>query len=421
MKVFHILVTTFFLATSACSFKKEDVKQNETAKATEEVLTEFQKNQESQKLSEEDGGRLTNENVSVQFIEHEQPGSYQMKVTWPESVVAMTVQIGDELETTTLKTHVFERAVFSNTEYRVRLYSKNSNGLEIDRKELIVRAPTDVIINSDVTLNSNSELDSHRFYIYAGARIITNGHNLSIKTKKLYIGARETSQINNNPWANFNIITTAPNSIAQSPIQLEGSKITIVSEEAHGNLKVAFVGFNGQNGRNGDELDQARGLVRAINPALNGRNGEEGIIFKDTVLCTGRRGAEGACERTVLSCQKHPSNGFDGKQGLAGTAGENGQRGGNTGSFFIDVRHPKNFKVEVGQLAGKPGRGGVGGTGSPGGLGGQAGKNPGHPCKSAQNGKNGPQGPQGAFGATGANGTIGSVETGAIPATVFAL
>jgi hypothetical protein len=125
MNVFKILPLTVVLALTACSFRKDEAKQNEAAKATTEVLTTYQRNQDIQKQSEEDGGKLTDENVKVVFIENEQPGSYMMRVTWPKSVVTMAVQVNDNFDMKVTKDDFYEVSVKHDTEYRLRLFSKN--------------------------------------------------------------------------------------------------------------------------------------------------------------------------------------------------------------------------------------------------------------------------------------------------------
>jgi hypothetical protein len=278
-----------------------------------------------------------------------------------------------------------------------------------------------LISDGNETLKEDITIQCNRAYFKSDKKIFSNGFNFRLITNKLYVlESKETqNKFGNGFISEANILTTLPNTLAQFPVQLEGSKVTIEAEEAHGTLKVAMIGFNGQNGRNGEELDQERGLVRTLDPALNGANGQDSVIFKDTVACPSRRG-DGGCQRTVLSCQNPPTNGSNGRQGLAGTPGENGQRGGNTGSFFVDIKRPGDFKVEIGQLAGKPGRGGIGGAGSPGGLAGKAGRQD-HPCPAAADGTAGPQGAPGANGANGADAVIGTVNTGNIPAYFFYL
>lgn len=420
MRIENFLFVALTLSLGACSFKKDDVKQNEAAKATADVLTQHEKNQEIKKQSEVDGGKLTDRNVTVTFTEHPEPGYYRMRVTWPESVVAMTVQIGDAFETETLKQNFYETMVFEGHEYRIRLYSKNSDGIEVSRKEIITNAPKDFILKSETGLSANTDITVNRFYFYPGARIITYGYNLSIKAKKIFVFRDVTSDASRAFSSQTNIQTAPVNYIVQNPVQLKGSTISIVADQAQGTLKVGLIGLDGQNGRNGEELDQEQKFLRSLDPKLNGLNGKDGVVVKEPAPCM-RADMDTPCERTKPVCQQAPTNGTDGRQGQAGTPGENGQDGGDSGSLFINISNATKFDVEVGQRAGNPGRGGNGGPGSPGGLAGKAGNNPGYPCPNAQDGQPGAQGTRGANGKTGAAGTIGTVKTGEIRTTVFAL
>lgn len=421
MKDTKYLLVLAYLLLGACSFQKESEKQKKTIETTTEVLTQFERNREIKKQSEEDNGQLTDQNVSLSFIENKEPGSYRLRINWPESVVSMSIQINDGFEMATAKDSYYETNVIHDTEYRIRLYSKNSNGVEVSRKEIAAKSPKDFILQGHEELNQDTSLNVRRLYIFSTGRLLTNGFNLSIRTEKLFIFKKDDDQIESGIFEADAHITTSPrNKIAHIPVQLSGSKISITAKEAHGHLRVALLGVNGQNGRNGDELDQAKGFVRGIDPNLNGANGEDGIVLKDQLPCPSRR-MDIPCEKVKLICQKAPTNGAPGKTGLAGTTGEDGMRGGDSGSLFVHVEDSSNLTIEVGQRAGMPGHGGNGGTGSLGGLGGKPGKNPGYPCTAAQDGPEGPRGPKGNEGKTGADGKIGTVDTGAARTTVFAL
>src|SRR5438309_7399819 len=109
-----MLILACFSMT-ACAFKKDDVKQQEAAKTGAEVLQQHEQDQEQKKLAETEGGQLTDQNVSVNFIEMQEPGSYIMRINWPSTVISMEVQIDDEFETKTVRTNYFERAVIQGT------------------------------------------------------------------------------------------------------------------------------------------------------------------------------------------------------------------------------------------------------------------------------------------------------------------
>lgn len=409
------------LGLSACSFKNDETKQKEAAKASAEVLNQYEQNQDQKKQTQRDGGKLTDENVSVEFMEMEQAGLYKMLVKWPASIPVLTIQVDDEFETTTEQKNFHERIVQSGKTYRIRLTSKTFEGIEISRKELIKSAPVDFTVTSDMSLKSNTTIESNRFYIYPNTQILTNGFDLNIKTNKLILGQRPEQPNGSTFLNNASIITALPGQIAKDSAQLQGSKITIIAKQATGHLKVALVGLDGPDGRNGSELDQLKNLVRTLDSNLNGRQGNPGKVGDVRVPCPRGHNMDIACEPTQQVCQQPPQNGEDGKQGAAGTDGEMGQNGGNSGTLFVRIDNPDKFSIEVGQQAGRAGHGGQGGPGSPGGLGGKAGKNPGPPCLGAQDGAPGKSGSVGSNGPSGQPGKLGTVDTIGIPTTVFAL
>lgn len=416
-----ILLISLCLLVTSCSFRKDEAKQHEAAKATSEVLTEFQRTQEEKKQTEEEGGRLTDQNVHVTFTENPEPSSYQMRITWPASVVTMEVQINDSFDLITSKDGYVEVGAQSDFEYRVRLFSKNTSGIEVSRKEIKVRSPRDIILRENQEFFQNTTLTANRIYFSPNSKIITHGYNLQINANKIFVHEDKSYIPSGTFWRDAHIATAILNEEAHDSLQLKGGEISINAKHAEGHLKVAMVGLNGKNGRNGDELDRDQGLVRFINPALQGASGINGSVIRESVPCTTRKGLDTPCERVVPRCQVAPGNGADGLPGLPGTPGEVGQNGGSTGSFFIRVDEASKFSVELGQLPGKPGLGGIGGPGSPGGLGGKAGTHPGSPCPVAQDGRQGPQGPQGANGKTGEDGRLGTVDTGPVRTTVFPL
>lgn len=165
-QMLFICVSIFTLGLGACSFKKDEAKQKEAAKASAEVLNQYEQNQDQKKQSERDGGKLTDENVSVEFLEMEQPGYYKMRITWPASVPSMSVQVNDEFQAVSVNGNVFERVVMNDSLSRIHLTSRDKSGNEISRKEFVFRAPKDLLVNFDYSLHANANIEVNRVYFF---------------------------------------------------------------------------------------------------------------------------------------------------------------------------------------------------------------------------------------------------------------
>ncbi len=422
MALKNLVTIGLCFSLGACAFKKNDAQEKEKAQNTTEALDQFQKSQDEKRQLETKAGVLTAENVSVEFIEQPQPERYRMIVSWPSSVPSMIVQINDEFETTTTSSNSYQRDVRSNTTYRIKLISKDSQGTDITRREFVKESPKDLIIKDTISLSKNSNESVNRIFFFPNAQIITNGYDLSLTTNKLIVEKIDSS---NSPyrslWRESQILTTVDQTTSRAE-QLAGSKITITAKKAIGELHVALIGYNGTDGRSGTELDTANNIQRQPLATLNGIDGASGKLKTFTPPCAKSRSLDGpVCDGPQLKCEVAPENGQNGKQGSVGTNGENGSNGGSSGSLFIHVADAKEFTVEVGQKTGLGGRGGNGGIGSPGGFGGKAGNNPGSPCPNALDGKPGPAGLTGWNGAQGKDGTLGSIETGGVQTKVFPL
>lgn len=414
MRSFNAVAIVIALTMSACSFKKDDAKNDSTPKESSpsDVVETIQKEQEKQAFE----GKLTEQNVVVTFTEQPTPRVYQMKVTWPEQIKRIQVSVNDEtpvIYTSANPGNVYEKLVFSERPQNIELIAYDSlGGAPISSLSITRSAPPDYVLESFITLRKDTVIEVNRFFILPNSQILTNGNHLSIITKKLIIQTNEALDAfaSEGSLANAHIITHVPGDKINSELDSRESAITIQAEEAIGLLRVGLVGADGNNGRDGDIIEKALGISKS-NTINDGTPGENGVL-KSMTLFKGMNPDGTPREKEVFLCEKAPTNGTNGKPGSAGHAGENGQDAGPTGSLSIILKDQAQFSLQVIQKAGRPGKGGKGATGHNGGSGGQPGKNPGHPCSSAQKGSDGPQGPNGADGRDGQPGKIGNILPG---------
>lgn len=401
----YLLIIALCLATQACSFKKDGANVNPRADNNNtDVIETIKKEQEKQAFE----GRITEQNVSVKFLELPEPRQYNMVITWPEQVSRMQVTVNGKtvIYNSQLGTNSHQQIVFSEKTQEIELLALDSFGAPVSSLSITRTAPLDFVVPETLNLTSDTLLDVERLFLYRSSQIIANGHNLSIIAKKVIVESNESSA---STLDTYHIITRLPDSRIESTIDKRQSSITIQADKAIGHLKVALVGANGKDGRSGEELERVKGIQK-VSVQLNGPTGADGILAWTTKSCPKRTSLDGPpCEKEVPLCQRPPTNGGDGLQGEAGHDGENGEDGGPTGNLTTLVKDHSSFSLEVIQMPGKPGKGGQGASGHPGGRGGDPGKNPGSPCTNAKRGSDGPKGANGANGKDGKPGLIGEV------------
>ncbi|WP_413612889.1 hypothetical protein [Bdellovibrio sp. HCB-110] len=402
------------LCMNACSFKKDDAKNDSTPKdnSPADVVETIQKEQEKQAFE----GQLTEKNVLVTFEEQSEPMLYKMRITWPEQVKRMQVIVNKKtpvIYTSINSAHLHEEPVWSSKEQEIELIAYDSLGAPVSSLALKEKAPLDYVLGTDLNLTQDTVIDVNRFFIFPKAQLQTNGHHLSIRTKKLIVEPSEEqvsfSSVGSLQYAH--ILTHVPSSKISNETDYRESAITIQADKAIGLLRVGLIGADGIDGRDGDAIEKDLGISKT-NADKDGANGENGIL-KSKVIPNGINAIDGSPrDREVSICEKAPSNGKDGKPGNQGHSGENGRNGGPTGSLSIFVNEQEGLSVEVVQRPGQPGKGGLGASGHNGGHGGKPGLNPGHPCTSAQKGADGPQGPKGSDGIDGQPGKVGDILPG---------
>jgi hypothetical protein len=236
---------------------------------------------------------------------------------------------------------------------------KSRKSLSLEGTTLTVGKPGD---HQSATLVANT------LTFHDGARIVTNGNNLSIIVNTLDLSSN----------GGINSFIDADRTAAVRQKGLDGGTVDIYVSGVVGAHIEVFLG--GQNG----------------GPGASGGPGGKGT--------TGDKGSDSSS--SAIGCSSGGGNGARGGQGGQGGHGENGKPGGNGGNLTLRAEaikvYPQHFSLSA--PGGSGGEGGSGGAGGPGGDGG-AGGNGSAFCGGGAGGPQGPQGPQGTSGDKGADGT----------------
>ncbi|KYG60753.1 hypothetical protein AZI85_12240 [Bdellovibrio bacteriovorus] len=390
------------LLIQACSFKKDDGEASPAVPANSDVIETIQKEQEKQAFE----GKLTEQNVSVKFEETPDPLGYKMVISWPEEAKRVQISINGKVKkiynSTDLQSSHSE-VVSSGENFEITLIAFDSLGMApYSALTLVKTAPTDFVVSKPLELTESRTIEINgRFYFLKNGKIKTNGHNLSIKAKKLII------ESDDRPSALFSshIVTRFPGESMEEPHEVSGSTVLIRASLGKGHLQVSMVGGAGKDGLHGNDLE----AVMGVESAKNGLDGLAGTTTKVSKPCPRRLGIDAPpCEGETTLCVKPPENGQPGKDGTPGRDGQNGQDGGSTGNLTIFIEDQTEFSAYVFQRKGLPGKGGKGAPGHPGGIGGSPGANP-APCPPAAKGADGKRGPDGKDGLDGAPGLLGEI------------
>ncbi len=386
----NLLMIGLCLSLGACAFKKEDAEQKKTDQLVEDV---------TKKVNEQNGSNvdLKASNVSITF-EPTEPGYYNLVITWPEAVGTMEIFINGSLQKSISGYNSFKQIVHNNDNLSIslRAYASASvGGRLLSTFEKDEQVPKDIIVRETINLQSDSLLNSNRFYFYSTGKIVTSGYSLKIRTKQLFV--QTTSGQYGNPEDKANVITYRN---SDSPTSDLNSNIEIVSDTAEGKLSVALIGLKGNDGQ--DAKTFAPSFPAIAQGGANGKNGE--TSYGKEICGADHEG----CYSSGDFCATQPGNGENGKDGLNGTDGRDGSKGGSTGSLSIKIQNDSNFSVEVFQRPGIGGKGGAGIQGQKGGPAGAAGA-PAPECNGAHPGQPGKDGRDGQPGKNGSCGEIGEV------------
>lgn len=376
MRASTLFAALLALSFASCSFKKNPGQDN-TAVAPEtpptDVIKTIQEEQERQAFE----GKLTEENVSLEFVELENPNTYKMIVRWPKQIKRLQLDINDLdpiFKTIADDVSTYERTVVGNQLQTVRLTAFDTLGGPISTITLKRKSPRDIIYGSTENLKKSEYINANRIYFLEQGRIITNGYDLSISANKIYILKGPESEARSDIYsrqANSQIMTNLLGTNTEVGVPTS-SNIVVTAKMAIGHLAVLMIGKNGSDGVDGQEIEKQLRIGKVAHPTYNGANGQDGVLTYSTKKCSHRSGPDsGPCEMSYAKCDKQPTNGESGKPGLKG----------------------------------------LGAPGGAGGLGGKAGKNPGPPCIAAQDGANGSTGARGKDGKHGIAGKVGEVIT----------
>jgi hypothetical protein len=252
----------------------------------------------------------------------------------------------------------FLNAVDTSSEGAINDKLSSQDSLTLDGTTLIVGP---VGGNRTVMLTANS------LKLINGARIVTNGNQLSIVALNM--------ESNNSGGIDSFFQETAK--AAPGTQGADGGRVEIyVTKSVVGSLRVSLAGQIGGDGTAGA-------------PGPGGAAGDRGSDASDK----------------ALGCGSSGGNGGTGKPGGKGYPGSPGASGGNGGDLVLEGKTVANHESHFPYQA-QPGLGGTGGAGGPGGAGGAGGQagSGSHFCGTGVAGNGGQQGSPGDAGPNGASG-----------------
>lgn len=230
-----------------------------------------------------------------------------------------------------------------------------------------------VLSVADVGANRSVILAANTLKLLNGARIVTNGNQLSLVALKM--------EFNNS--GGIDSFGEDSNKPATSTKGADGGRVEIyATKTVYGSLRVSLPGQSG-------------GI---------GATGGAGTIGR-----TGDRGSDGSDK--AFGCGSGGGNGGTGGVGGKGENGTDGGQGGNGGDLVLQGAavkdHESHFPYQASPgIGGSGGAGGQGGAGGPGGQGGSGSTY----CKGGTAGTQGQGGPRGDPGKNGPNGTSAGRE-----------
>jgi hypothetical protein len=250
----------------------------------------------------------------------------------------------------------FLDAIDTSTDSTIKAKLRTQDSLTLDGTTLTI---------GNVGDNRTVTLACHKLKLTNGARIVTNGNNLTLLAL--------TMDFNNSGG----IDSFLGDTLKAQPGRRgsDGGRVEIyATDSVYGSLRVSLAGQSG-----GDGVQGAKGL-----PGSQGPPGG------------------GAADGPVFNCLHPGEVGGKGSSGGAGFPGRNGVEGGDGGDFVLHGQAAKNYDSRF-PFTAPPGPGGVGGNGGdggdggPGGIGGSGSKY----CGGGHAGDPGPQGPAGPKGEDG--------------------
>ncbi|WP_413578510.1 hypothetical protein ACLVWU_08225 [Bdellovibrio sp. HCB290] len=398
-----LLVLGLCVSLSACAFKKEDAEDKQRQELADVVTQQLEEKKE--KIAFE--GTLTDENVKIRFDENETPGSYNLVIEWPEAVGMMEVELNGRL-IGSLKEHSFKAATPHSADIHIELRayaSHQDGGGFLSSKSFDKQAPKDFILDGIHSLSNSILIDVERTYFKAGSKVITNGNQFELKTKKLIV--EPSSILGMNEYDRAHVVTFPFDRKSSDPNELSPGKISINADKAYGDLMISMIGVNGADAPAATTRPAWDEFKKLPPQAANGKNGADGTIRY--LRCLSKMDDVPCIEEQL--CDSQPQNGGKGENGKDGIPGYNGTTGGNTGDLVISITDDSEFNANVYR---KPGKGSKGTPGIPAqapGAGGAPGKNPNNLCSNAIAGEPGKIGTDGEKGQDGADGAYGQITT----------
>lgn len=380
------VIFTFLILTS-CAFRIED-DESIRKQAADQILETLVRSTTSERVSKDE--------IGIQLGDDEGFNKFQLSITWPIRTYRAEIKIDNEKIESLIHSYSKRNIEGHPGLLHISVTLFNELGGVIGHHDESREFHKDIQISEPISLEE--ELIVNRLLITTGGRIITNGHDLTIKAKKIII------EDTYNPGAAFrpedaHILTVLPGTKSSTT---EGkpahARIKIEAKEAVGDLRVALIGFDGNDGVTPIfEHPQA-------SPGKDGTPGESQDIAK---YCADERGRP--C-RSEFVCKVNPTKAEKGEPGKRGLQGASGQEGGDSGDLVIEIENSDYFTAKVLTL---PGSGGIRGVPGKGGLGGLPGKTPApaRGCKATAPADRGDDGADGPEGEDGKPGQVGHIDT----------
>jgi hypothetical protein len=372
------------LTMSACAFKKESKKDD-----PKPVIV----------LENQSGDVVSDNEVVISFVPGK-PFEYQAVVSWPSNkrIYARILYPknphnpkSDGEQGTNVGADQSSYAILcpSGSGFDIQFtYTNGTNSPPVTYNKSI-SCPNDFEISG--TVSSSARLPKEltgRLFFKRGAVLKINDEKLNLNLIGIHVDQNASIEAIS--------YSTSANSDAQ---------IKITAQSASGTLLLNVRGADGTAGRSGEDLQKENSYVEKLRASVpaSGTRGSPGSSDEHCRRNAGRN-ADGG-ENCKLICTREPGAGGKGANGtVAGLDGKNGEPGAFTPGIQVEIKDPKDFRLNIDLTPGAGGIAGAAGKGQPGGTGGLPGVKPDNVCTPAAHGPQGDSAPNGNPGTNGANG-----------------
>ncbi|MFN7727882.1 MAG: hypothetical protein ACK5P7_01865 [Bdellovibrio sp.] len=389
-KLASSLVLLPVLAMPACAFKKESTKDD-----PKPVIV----------LENQSGDVVSDNEVVISFVPGK-PFEYQAVVSWPSNkrIYARILYPknphnpkSDGEQGTNVGADQSSYAILcpSGSGFDIQFSYTNGTKSPPVTYHKSISCPNDFEISG--TVSSAARLPKEltgRLFFKRGAVLKINSENLNLNLIGIHVDQ------------NASIEATS-----YSPSANSDAQIKIAAQSASGTLLLNVSGAVGTNGRSGEELQKENSYVEKLKASApaSGARGNNGNSDQHCRRAPGR-GVEGS-ENCRTVCTREPGAGGKGANGtVAGLDGKDGAPGAFTPSIQVEIKDPKDFRLNIDLAPGAGGIAGAAGKGQPGGPGGSPGVKPEFVCTPAAYGPQGDPAPDGKPGTNGAPGGCSPIK-----------